>query len=203
MAQDYETVALVSLLSDAVVARLAAGGYPPLIAGKILLGRQCLAENTSPPRIVMVPSVSHFSSKDVTAALPLLTSTPYTPERLVQLANRSVLTEEFTLEVHCWGTVADRSAPTTVQQFDLNFTRALYHAVIASTDDLARGAWRTEPGRWTEAALVQLGSEFVFGLTFMTPVLTELLPFVPPGTVGQATIVPDGSTGDSVVVPLG
>lgn len=203
MSQDYETVALVAAISDAVVTRLAAAGYPPLVAGKILLGRQHLAENAFPPRIVVVPRRSRFLSKDVTDASILLTSTPYTPNRLVQIQNRSVYTEAFGLEVHCWGTCVDRSDPSKIQETDLNFTRALYHALIAACDDLARGAFTPEDGEYTEAALVQLGSEFVFGLTFMTPVLTELLPFVPPGTVGQATIVPDGSTSDSVVVPLG
>lgn len=193
---------LVTAVSDAVVARLAAAGYPALVAGKILLGEQHIAENDSPPKIVFVPYSSRFSSKDVTSAAPLLTSTPYTAEKRVEISNRSVLTEEFTFEVHCWATTTDRSNPVAVPDADYNFARALYHALIASCDDLARGAYAVEPGRWTPQGVITLGREFVFGLTFMTPVLTELLPFVPPGTVGQAIIVPDGSTGDSVVVPL-
>ena len=193
---------LLGAISAAVVQRLADGGYPPLTAGGVLLGEQHLRENDTPPKIVMIPHSSRFSSKDATGALPLFTSTPYTPERLAQISNRPVLTDEFTFKVHCWGMIADRSDPVHIPDNDYDYVRALYHALIASCDDLARGAWLTEPGMWTPQGVISLGREFVFGLTFMTPVLSELLPFVPSGVVGQATIVPDGSTGDSIVVPL-
>lgn len=194
---------LVSQISAAVVARLAAASYPPLVAGQILLGEQHLGENDAPPKIVLVPHSSRFSSKDITTATPLLTATPYGPEKLIQISSRPVLTDEFTFEVHCWATTSNRTNPAGVPDDDYNFARALYHALIASCDDLARGVYVAEPGRWTPSGVIALGREFVFGLTFMTPVLSELLLFVPQGTVGQAIIVPDGSTADSVVVPLG
>jgi hypothetical protein len=203
MTGDVDTPALVALISNAVVARLTAAGFPSLVAGQILLGEQHLAVTDAPPKITFVPATCEYSSKDISGALPLFTNTPYDAERLVQISNKPVLTEEFTFEVHCWATTTDRTDPATIPDADYTFARALAHAVIASVDDLARGVFRCSRGIWTRQGVVTQGREFVFDLTLFTPVLTQLLPFVPPGTVGQATIVPDGSTGDSVVIPLG
>lgn len=199
---DVDTPALVQYFSDAVVARLAAAGYPPLTAGKILLGDQHIATTDAPPKIVFVPAACEYSSKDVASPAPLLTNTPYDPERLVELAAGSILTEEFTFEVHCWATTTDRSDPTVIPDVDYTFARALAHAVIAAADDLGRGVYRCSRGVWTKQGVVSYGRYFTFDLTLNTPVLHELLPFVPPGTVGSATITPDGSTQDAVVVPL-
>jgi hypothetical protein len=194
---------LLGAISAAVVTRLSDAGYPPLVAGGILLGEQHLAENDAPPKIVMIPHSSRYSSKDVSGARPLTISTPYAAEQLTQISNRSVLTDELTFEVHCWGTTAVRTNPATIPNDDYDYTRQLAHCLIAAVDDCARGVFTIEPGLWTRQGVVTLGREFVFGITLNTPVLTQLLPFVPPGTVGQATVVPNGSTGDSVVIPLG
>lgn len=202
MTGDVDTPALVSQISDAVVARLAAAGYPALRAGKILLGEQHIAENDSPPKIVFVPDRCRYSSKDITSPAPLLTNAPYSPERKAQIMNRPVLTEEFTFEVHCWATTTDRSDRQAIPDADYTYARALAHAVIASCDDLMRGAFTIDGGAWTRAGVITHGREYVFLLTIQTPVTSQLLPFVPPGTVGNATITPDGSTPDAVVIPL-
>lgn len=54
---------LVQLISADTVARLAAAGLPPLIDGAILLGPEHTWENSSPPRIVMVPTGSEFFAR--------------------------------------------------------------------------------------------------------------------------------------------
>jgi len=201
------TTSIVTQISDAVVTRLADAGYPPLVAGKILLGEQHVSENDSPPKVVFVPRSSRYGSKDITSAAPLLSATPYTAEQLVQISNRPILTEEFTFEVRCWGRTSTDTNPQTIPDDDYNFARTLSHAVIAACDDLARGAYTVEPGQWTTSGLITFGREFVFGLTLQTPVLSVLLPFVPPGTVGEASVyshVP-GETPDELVavIPLG
>jgi hypothetical protein len=200
------TTSIVTQISDAVVTRLADAGYPPLQAGKILLGEQHLNENDATPKVVFVPRSSRYSSKDITSAAPLLSATPYTAEQLVEISNRPILTEEFTFEVHCWGRTNTDANPITIPDDDYNFARTLSHAVIAACDDLARGAYTVEPGQWTPSGVINYGREYVFGLTLMTPVLSVLLPFVPPGTVGQASMyshVP-GETPDELVtvIPL-
>lgn len=202
MTGDVDVPALITLISNDVVARLAAASYPPLKRGAILLGEQHIGENDSPPKIVFVPDRADYSSKDISGRLPLLTSTPYDPERLAQLANRPVLTEEFTFEVHCWATTTDRSDRHGIPNADYTYARALAHAVIASVDDLCRGAFAVSRGRWTRGGVATFGREYIFDLTLNTPVLKDLLPFVPPGTAGQATITPDGSTPDAVVVHI-
>ena len=58
-------VALVSQISDDVVASLSAAGYPPLTDGAILLGRQYVFEASAPPRIIFIPMRSTFPAKDV------------------------------------------------------------------------------------------------------------------------------------------
>lgn len=203
MTGDVDTPALITFISNEVVARLAAAGFPPLQRGAILLGEQHLGENDAPPKIVFVPHTCEYSSKDPSGALPLLSNTPYDPERLAEISNRPILTEEFTFEVHCWATTTDRSVRQTIPDVDYTYARALAHAVIAAVDALCRGVYRVARGAWTRGGVITYGREFVFDLTLYTPVLTELLPFVPLGTAGQATIVPDGSTDDSVVIPLG
>lgn len=179
---------MVDQISAAVVQRLSDANYPPLVAGKILLGEQHIAENDAPPKIVFVPRSTRYGSKDITSPIPLLTATPYTPEQLIEISNRPVLTEDFTFAVHCWGRTSTETDPAKIPDDDYNFARSLAHSVIAACDDLARGAFTVEPGEWTQNGVVNFGREFVFGITFQTPVLSQLLPFVPPGTVGEASV---------------
>lgn len=202
---DSGVTSLVSAISDAAVAKLAAGGYPALTAGKILLGDEHIAEHATPPKIVFVPWRVNWSSKDPTGARPLLTNTPYDAEALAQLASRPVLTDEFTFRVHCWGTTDSRTDATTIPERDYDFTRALAHAVIAACHEVACGCYTAGPGEWTPGGVVRLGRELVFGLTFPTPVLSELLPFVPPGVVGEADVYLDDGDGTpelTAVIPL-
>lgn len=198
------TASIVSQISDAVVQRLVDAGYPPLVAGKILLGEQYLSENASPPKIVFVPQGSRYSSKDITSAAPLLQATPLTAEQLIEISNRPVLTEEFTFAVYCWGRTNTETDPTKIPDDDYDFARTLSHAVIAACDDLARGVYTVEPGTWTPSGLINYGRVYVFGITFATPVLSVLLPFVPPGTLGSATLYGHTPAGGEVaaVIPL-
>ncbi len=195
---------MVDAISAAVVQRLSDAGYPALVAGKILLGEQHLGENDSPPKVVFVPTSSRYSSKDITSAAPLLEATPLSAEQLLQISDRPVLTEEFTFNVHCWGRTSTETDPAKIPDDDYNFTRTLSHAVIAACDDLARGVYTVEPGTWTPSGVISYGREYVFGLTFATPVLSVLLPFVPPGTAGQATLYGHTPAGGEVaaVIPL-
>lgn len=166
---------LVSLISDNVVANLALAGYPALTEGKILLGRQYQAEQSSPPRIVFIPTGSAFSMKDVYNSSR---GTAYTAEQLAQNLNPSIQTDSITFEVRCWGV-----SPNQDPDDDFDYTQALYQQVIRSVDELTRGSFACGSGTWTDSKegagqLNRDGREFVFGLTFSTPVLRWVDPLV-------------------------
>src|ERR1700749_1026164 len=100
-------VALVSQISTDVVTDLAAAGYPALIDGKILLGKQFQFEQSAPPRIIFTPVNSDFPTKDVYNASPTGQS-GYTAEQLAQNRNRSILSDMINFEVRCWGVSPDQ-----------------------------------------------------------------------------------------------
>lgn len=186
-------VALVSAISDDVIARLASANYPALTDGKILLGRQHQYEQSAPPRILFIPTVSNFSGKDV------FNST----ETSLQRQTRSILTDAITFEIRCWG-VSTPADPDT--NFDV--TQAYYQTIILSIQQLCAGNFSIGRGEWTESKLrnTQLdiyGREFVFSATFGTPILATLLPLAssgfggfPPGfNPSSSMVIGNGSTG--------
>lgn len=54
-------VSLVSMISNDVVAKIAAAGLPPLVDGQIVLGKSKVGENSSPPRIIFIPTSFRFA----------------------------------------------------------------------------------------------------------------------------------------------
>lgn len=56
-------VALISAISDDVVAALAAAGKPPLVDGKIVIGRVKAEETSAPPRVIFTPRGSLFEPR--------------------------------------------------------------------------------------------------------------------------------------------
>lgn len=197
-------VALVSAISDEVVARLAAANYPPLTDGKILLGQQHVKAQSAPPRIIFVPRRSTFRAKDASSAMVLSDNKPYSPERLIEISQQAVMTDEKSFQVRCWGTTTGTAADT-IRDEDYDFTEALYQTVIAAVDHICRGVFGVDDGDWTDAKestpqLNVLGREFVFGITLATPVLKDTLVFAPPGVAmdGQVAF----SDGPSEGIPV-
>jgi hypothetical protein len=193
---------IVSAISDEVVSRLATAGYPQLTDGKILLGRQHLFEQSSPPRIVMYPKRGAYRAKDPSSAAVLTLNNPYSPERLAEISQLPIFTEDLTFAVHCWGAQPNPSDPDTILDDNYDFTRTLEHTVIAAADYLMRGIVWPLDGDWTNARpnatqLDALGWEYVFGLKIATPVLQTILTFAP-ATVGPDIVtnieLPNGST---------
>lgn len=168
-------VALRNALSSDVVASLAAASYPPLTDGQILLGRQYQMELSAPPRIIFIPTKSAFPAKDVYNRSPIAGNTA---EQLIQNKNPSILSDNISFEVRCWGVSTDNNPDT-----DFDMTQALYQQVIRTCDKLARGTYLVSGGDWTDAKytagqLIRDGREFVFTLTFGTPILQFLLPLL-------------------------
>jgi hypothetical protein len=181
---------IVTAISNDVVAKLATAGYPPLTDGRILMGRQHDAESSAPPRIIMTPVSSDFTEKRVTSRSNVNTGSPrqYSTEQLAENAQRSIGTEVIVFEVRAWGTA---TPPNADQDFDI--TQALYQQVIASVHLLTAGSYGLSKGQWTDSKgagatqLVRFGREFVFGISFQTPVLDQLLSFAPTNVKANPT----------------
>ena len=163
---------------------LATAGYPPLTGGKIYLGRQHVFEASSPPRIVAVPRRSKFSGRDVYNA-SVVSGYPSAEVRL-QNQVRSVATDSVLFEVHVWGCqwAGSPLAPSPDPDYDFDWTMLLYQQLIRSIHNLAEGSYALSDGDWPDqtpqgSQLDRLGHEYVFGVTFLTPVLDALLPFAP------------------------
>lgn len=204
---------IIEAISDDVVAALADAGYPPLTpgpdgsAGAILVGTAALYEQSSPPRIIFEPVGSKFKAAEYASASSELT----TLERRNQKVLRTIAAEDISFDVRCWG-----AAGTGYPVDDYDVTRALYHQVRASLQKLMPGAFEIEEsGAFTKSTNVAVdGREFVFGVTFFTPILGALVPYglpnrtpaeiatvvagiyAPPGTHAVGTdrmVLPDGS----------
>lgn len=180
---------LVALISADVVASLALAGYPPLVDNAISIGRQRVEQQQAPPRIVFIPLKSKFSARSVSTAAPI-TGNP-TSELMREWAQRSIKTDEITFEVHCWG-VNDPTVPEADPDADFDATQALYQALILSIHKLTVGRYDLGPGEWVDQKAnatqhMKYGHEFVFTVTFGTPVLDLLLPYAPTGTKANPT----------------
>lgn len=191
-------VAIVSAVSDELVARLAAASYPALIGGKILLGRQKVAEFSSPPRVIMTPMGSEWEARGSYTSQVMTNDVPpvYTDEAQAMRAQRDIIKEVMVFEVRCWG-ASQLTDPDQIRDDDFDMTRALYHATLqamfapkivdgsrAVLGPMTKGGVELIGGKWSDAAygspqLVVEGREFVFGVRIPTPVLDRLLAFAP------------------------
>jgi len=198
-------VELVEYISDDVVTQLAAANYAPLVDGEILLGRQEQYAMSAPPRIIFIPATSAFTGKDVYNR----STTASEDEQKAQQRNPSILTDVISFEVRCWG-VCPGSDPED-RKYDFDYTQQLYQQVIRSVNALSLGSYSVGRGEWTNSRtnasqLVTDGMEFVFQLTFQTPILKllEALPHAPsdvaPG-VTDTMILPSGLSGPGCEEP--
>lgn len=200
-------VALVSAISDDVVARLAAGypnpGVSPaltLTAGKILLGRQHTIEGTYyPPRIVFVPRGSRFGPRDTYNRSNIATNP--SAEMVAQWEQRSIHSDILRFEVECWGV----SNPPDVDA-DFDVTQVLYQALITSIRTKITGGYALEDGDWpdqdpNEAQIQKVGHRFVFAVAISTPILDVPYPSVKvSGISGTVGFIGNTAPGEVVIV---
>jgi hypothetical protein len=188
--------AIVAAISNQVVTRLDAAGFPPLAEGRILLGRQAQFQQHAPPRIIMTPTNSDFSGAEAYSRQPMVSGS-MSAEGRAQHAQRSILTDHIRFEVACWGASVDED-PAVQRDDDYDVTQALYHAVLQAVacpplDDpqgaavagpFTSGGVEADGGRWVDATFAAgqvnvLGRTFVFNLTLATPVLDRLFAYAP------------------------
>jgi hypothetical protein len=176
---------VITDITAAIYAQLAPmlveASLPPLVDGKIVLGRQRLLEASAPPRIIMVPVRSVFSTQDETASTVAL-------GQLEAWLARSLLTDAQHFEVIVWGVAA-----TPDPDLDFNATEKLYKLFIRAVHQISHGAYAMTDGEWLDqradaTQLVKLGHQFSFGVAFETPVQDDSLAFVPAGTTDQETV---------------
>jgi hypothetical protein len=145
----------------------------PLVGGSVLIGREHVFEQSAPPRIVAIPVRSKWGPKGAAS------HTPGTIEKRIQVAQRSIRTENVVLEVHVWG---QATPPDPRNDFDA--TRALSHQLIQSVHLLTAGNYELLDGAWadqvaTATQQIKAGHEHVFGISIATPVLDAALPYAP------------------------
>ncbi len=175
----------VTGLSAHVVANLAAGGYPALVDGGIVVGTAAEFEQTRPPRIIFDPTPgSKYGATEWYSASTTLNTT----ERELQIAQREVCGDNLSFFVHCWG-----AASTGVVVDDYDITRALAHAVRAALQHVVPGAFQIEDsGKFrTGTNIIRLGRWYTMGVTLYTPVLESLEAYD-----RDVAYAPDGVTAD-------
>lgn len=151
-----------------------------LTDGRILIGRQHVFEASAAPRIVFVPVSSKWGPKSVYNRSSVQGAP--SAEQLRQNQIRSLRTETTYFETHVWGI----ATPPDPEGGDFDATQVLYQQLVRSLHLLAPGNYNITDGTFSDQAasgsqLVRAGHEFVFGVTFDTPVLDKLLPYAPPG----------------------
>jgi hypothetical protein len=184
---------LVAAISTDVVARL--GALTPAIAlagGKILIGNPNLIQHQAPPRIVFVPKGCKWEG----GGPPALGGTDNvsgfpSAGRIAQQRARALRTEIILFEVHAWGLQPGTYDPNQ-PELDFDATQVLYQTLIQSVHNLAVGTYGLGDGKWTSAKLSTtqldvLGQEFIFDLSFRTPVQDLPAPLVPHGTAPATT----------------
>lgn len=154
---------------------------PALVPGGILLGREYMADNIAPPRIVMIPTSAAYAARS--NSIPSATRTS---DIAAQKSQRAVRTERVTFEVRCYGQAA---TPNTAQDFDA--ARVLSRWFEDSVHLLMAGSYEFTGGTWvdqtpTATQRMKAGHEFVTSLTVNTPVSDAALPFAT-GIVIDAT----------------
>lgn len=188
---------VIKAVSDEVVAQLAAGGYPPLVDGGIVIGTAAEFEQLAPPRIIFDPSPGF---KFVTREFYSASATLDTNERKVQGAQRTIAGRNVGFTVHCWG-----AAGTTVPVDDYDITYELADRVRSACQKVMPGAFNIEAaGKFrTGANAVRLGRWLSFDLVVLVPVLSSPMPYdrarqyapdgVAPNALSDGMRFPDGS----------
>ena len=180
---------------------------PALGDGSILIGRDTSKEQSSPPRIVLIPRGVLPLPRE--ASLPAIRRNL---ERRAEIQQRPIGTDVWTFDVHAWG----QSQPPDAA-YDFIAASALRDCVRVSLNALACGTSSADAGTWDdekERSLqnIKAGHLLSFGITIKVPVLDNPilggLPFVPAGTIAAAPVFganQDGSgaeLSETIEVPI-
>jgi len=170
----------------------------PLTDGHILLGGQHVAEGSAPPRIVFTLPRSEWPDKGMWNPS---TANPQDDLGTQKLA-RSINTELYVFKVFVWGQYVNTALGIggDPEGGDKDVTQLLYHQIIRSIDQMARGTWDITPGSFTKeqtgaATINSAGEEFVFFLKIGSPIPETFLEFAPPLNRPGLNMIPNPQTG--------
>jgi len=115
---------------------------------------------------------------------------------------RSINTELYVFKVFVWGQYVNTALGIggDPEGGDKDVTQLLYHQIIRSIDQMARGTWDITPGSFTKeqtgaATINSAGEEFVFFLKIGSPIPETFLEFAPPLNRPGLNMIPNPQTG--------
>lgn len=174
--------AITKGLGDFVNLLLANQQMRPLADGKILLGQEHVADSSSAPRIVFVPSRARFGSAQVN---PVTTTEEDVNGFRARLRARPVATRHQTFAVHVWGDNDVQSSSDPAYGFDLavSLSDTLLRAVYLMAGRTARaeqGAWPDQEDRGSNLDI--MGHYQIITIEWDIPVFDSAVNFVPKNT---------------------
>ena len=136
-----------------------------LTDGQILLGEEYVHQESTPPRIVMVPRTGEWGP-------PSASSLP-TPGRAGAASGvyKPIASRHVAIETHVWGE-------------DYDHTEALMHALLVAAHDAAANVLEITSEEWvTTSELGKLGREAVCMFIAQIPVTRAAYPYVDGGSI--------------------
>jgi hypothetical protein len=204
-------IEVINSLSDELVLRLAAANWPELhtlidgSTGRIIIANEHTLDQYMPPRVSFIPQKSTFAAPDPTRGpVPVASNiSGYDAESKAAIANRAIATELVNFRVACWGIASDGEDDPYGADFE--YTRAIYHALLASAQALMPTCYTVEPGVWQPVVVHagRVGREFIFGMTIAMPVLATLAERTGTPGLGFAPSDVAMSATDSMVIGTG
>ena len=162
-----------------MAAERAAAGYAPLVDGAIAIGQDKLPEQSTPPRIIVVPKgLSEVRSIDPVNIVRQIASGQLPLNTLPRIASEFV-----ECEVHVWGVDYDDC-------IDLHqaFVRAMHNILSSGGYHVGRGEYR-RPGASSFARWLVFPCAWELAITL--PPIPLPIPTAPSGTAGAGTIYID------------
>ena len=157
----------------------AAAGYTTLVDNAIAIGQDKLPEQSTPPRIIVVPKgISEVRSVDPVNSVRQIAAGQLPLNVLPRIASEFV-----EMEVHCWGVDYDDC-------IDLHqaFVRALHNVLSSGGYHVGRGEYR-KPGATTLARWLVFPVAWELAITL--PPIPLPIPTAPSGTAGAGTLYLD------------
>jgi hypothetical protein len=158
-----------------------------LVPGRIRLGEEFIAEQSSAPRVVFVPRGFSFSPRQTTDA-----RIDAREGRRLR-ADRAIWSERQRFDVHCWGAGSRPERHFTE-------TQRIARQVVRSAQARASGVYEPSDGQWADqgldhAQLLKSGRYCVFGLSFSMPITDNEKGFAPPDVSALTTTALEASDG--------
>jgi hypothetical protein len=192
---------IVAALGDTLNVLLTNAQQRPLQDGKILIGREHVADGSAAPRVVMIPMTSRY---EVARHSPSTYLPVDANGRALRWRARPLWSEALTLQCHCWGDTESFSATDPARGF--NAAQALTHRLFtAAYLIMTANGCRPTAGAWGDQAtdqadLLTSGHYTIVGLEVDIPITDQALRFVPPGTMIER---PDPARSPLFTAPAG